>query len=168
MKTSLEIPAPVPFDFVATACSHGWVVLAPNAWDEKKQVLRRVERLHTGKVVSLSVTNSALTPFARQCRVQSLGPLFAMVYGRCNVARRCGGRAAISQASRLRTSKQIANILYKIGVILGVFTQRRPVRRHPVVRPPLPLRPFVFARVRNHTKNLSRFLCPSRIPCGPL
>jgi len=55
MRTTLELTTRPPFDFAGTAYSHGWVVLAPNDWDEQRQVLRRVERLGTGKVVSLRV-----------------------------------------------------------------------------------------------------------------
>ena len=58
MKTTLDIPAQAPLDFAGTAYSHGWVVLAPNTWDEDEQVLRRVENLGTGKMVSLSISGS--------------------------------------------------------------------------------------------------------------
>lgn len=55
MRTRLQlVPAP-PFDFRGTASSHGWVVLAPNEWDRNTGVLQRVERLPSGKVVSLAI-----------------------------------------------------------------------------------------------------------------
>ena len=65
MQTILTLPAQAPFDFAGTAYSHGWVVLAPNVWDEHGQILRRVERLGTGKVVGLSVSGSGGTRKAK-------------------------------------------------------------------------------------------------------
>ena len=55
----LSIAPPPPFDFQANACSNGWVVLAPNAWDSERSTLQRVERLGTGKVVFLLISGSA-------------------------------------------------------------------------------------------------------------
>jgi 3-methyladenine DNA glycosylase/8-oxoguanine DNA glycosylase len=54
----LSISPKPPFSFEYTACSHGWVALAPNHWDPECRALRRVERLSTGKVVSLSLTGT--------------------------------------------------------------------------------------------------------------
>jgi 3-methyladenine DNA glycosylase/8-oxoguanine DNA glycosylase len=56
MKTHLEIAVSGPFDFANAAYSHGWVVLAPNAWDPTRETLSRVEELASGKVVSLVVS----------------------------------------------------------------------------------------------------------------
>jgi hypothetical protein len=39
-----------------TAYSHGWVVLAPNAWDEQRHAVQRVQRLDDGKVVHLDIS----------------------------------------------------------------------------------------------------------------
>jgi 3-methyladenine DNA glycosylase/8-oxoguanine DNA glycosylase len=55
MRTPLALTPKAPFDFANTAYSHGWVVLAPNAWDTEKHVVTRVERLSSGKVVTLTV-----------------------------------------------------------------------------------------------------------------
>lgn len=56
VKTSLLSISPAPpFDFFHTVCSHGWVSLHPNAWDEARQTLKRVERLSNGQVVLLDV-----------------------------------------------------------------------------------------------------------------
>ena len=45
-----------PFDFKATANSHGWVVLAPNSWDPDLEAVSRVERLSSGQVVLLEIS----------------------------------------------------------------------------------------------------------------
>ncbi|MBN1935239.1 MAG: DNA-3-methyladenine glycosylase 2 family protein [Anaerolineae bacterium] len=50
-------PAP-PFHFGFTAYSHGWVVLAPNAWDDEHKAVCRVQHLGSGQVVRLYVTGS--------------------------------------------------------------------------------------------------------------
>lgn len=50
-------PAP-PFHFGFTAYSHGWVVLAPNAWDGERKAVRRVQHLNSGQVVRVQVTGS--------------------------------------------------------------------------------------------------------------
>jgi 3-methyladenine DNA glycosylase/8-oxoguanine DNA glycosylase len=65
MKTTLNIPAQAPFDFAGTAFSHGWVVLAPNTWDENEQVLNRVENLGQRKIVSLSISGTGAPTAAR-------------------------------------------------------------------------------------------------------
>jgi 3-methyladenine DNA glycosylase/8-oxoguanine DNA glycosylase len=44
-----------PFDFSRTAYSHGWIVLAPNTWDKEKELMRRIHRLKSGKVVKLEI-----------------------------------------------------------------------------------------------------------------
>ncbi len=55
-NTRLSITPPPPFDFENTASSHGWVVLAPNAWDKERCVVRRVERLKSGNVIHLHIS----------------------------------------------------------------------------------------------------------------
>ncbi|MCY4587153.1 MAG: hypothetical protein OXB98_14045 [Bryobacterales bacterium] len=55
MLTRLQLSPAPPFDFRGTAHSHGWVVLAPNEWDRDAGILRRVERLCSGRVVSLCI-----------------------------------------------------------------------------------------------------------------
>lgn len=55
MHCELLLTAPAPFDFVNTAYSHGWVVLAPNSWDPESATLRRVERLSSGVAVRLAI-----------------------------------------------------------------------------------------------------------------
>jgi 3-methyladenine DNA glycosylase/8-oxoguanine DNA glycosylase len=57
--TRITIHPTAPFNFEATAYSHGWSVLAPNAWDKERQALRRVHRLQQGPVVLLDVQGSA-------------------------------------------------------------------------------------------------------------
>lgn len=53
--TRLEVPAPSPFHFVHTARSHGWVMLAPNAWDAGREAVVRVHGLGSGGVVRLEM-----------------------------------------------------------------------------------------------------------------
>ncbi len=55
MRTRLQLVPTPPFDFQGTAYSHGWVVLAPNEWNRDTGVLQRVERLPSGKVISLTI-----------------------------------------------------------------------------------------------------------------
>ncbi len=56
MNTSiLRFRLPAPFDFRATAYSHGWVVLAPNSWDDETEIVERVLRLDSGTVVRVKV-----------------------------------------------------------------------------------------------------------------
>ena len=55
MLTRLQLTPAPPFDFRGTARSHGWIVLAPNEWDHDAGILRRVERLRSGKIVSLRI-----------------------------------------------------------------------------------------------------------------
>jgi 3-methyladenine DNA glycosylase/8-oxoguanine DNA glycosylase len=49
----LTLAARPPFIFDTTVRSHGWYQLAPSLWDEDKQVLRRAERLSSGRVIGL-------------------------------------------------------------------------------------------------------------------
>jgi 3-methyladenine DNA glycosylase/8-oxoguanine DNA glycosylase len=53
--TRFALAPDAPFDFEGTAYSHGWVVLAPNDWDEDTSTLRRVHRLPSGRVVLLEL-----------------------------------------------------------------------------------------------------------------
>jgi 3-methyladenine DNA glycosylase/8-oxoguanine DNA glycosylase len=54
-STRFVLAPDAPFDFEGTAYSHGWVVLAPNAWDESTRTMHRVHRLATGRVVRLAL-----------------------------------------------------------------------------------------------------------------
>lgn len=58
MRTKLLIAPKPPFDFERAVRSHGWVALAPNAWDGERQALRRIERLHSGQVVVLTISGT--------------------------------------------------------------------------------------------------------------
>ncbi len=53
--TELSITPLQPFDFYATAYSHGWVVLAPNRWDATAHRVQRPQRLDSGEVVLLDI-----------------------------------------------------------------------------------------------------------------
>jgi 3-methyladenine DNA glycosylase/8-oxoguanine DNA glycosylase len=55
LTISLQEPAPLPFDFEAAACSHGWMALSPFAWDAASATLARVHQLNSGKVVRLGM-----------------------------------------------------------------------------------------------------------------
>ena len=57
-RTHLFITPLPPFNFDFTAYSHGWVVLAPNAWDGARHAVQRVERLSTGNIVQLDITGA--------------------------------------------------------------------------------------------------------------
>jgi 3-methyladenine DNA glycosylase/8-oxoguanine DNA glycosylase len=56
--TRLTLAPQPPFDFAATAFSHGWAMLAPTSWDKEDQALGRVEPLASGRVVALRVTGA--------------------------------------------------------------------------------------------------------------
>jgi 3-methyladenine DNA glycosylase/8-oxoguanine DNA glycosylase len=47
-----------PFIFYTTVHSHGWYQLAPSLWDEETRVLRRAERLSSGRVISLALSGA--------------------------------------------------------------------------------------------------------------
>ncbi len=55
MQTVLHLTPPAPFDFAGTAYSHGWVVLAPNAWIEDSRAMTPVDQLGGGNVVLLEI-----------------------------------------------------------------------------------------------------------------
>lgn len=57
----LALRPEAPFDFAATAYSHGWVVLAPNEWEGETETVRRVHRLEGGTVVLLEMRASPET-----------------------------------------------------------------------------------------------------------
>lgn len=56
--TRISTAAPTPFDFAGTVYSHGWAVLDPNRWDDRRLSLTRTARLGPGRVVHLSATGS--------------------------------------------------------------------------------------------------------------
>lgn len=66
-----------PFDFEGTAYSHGWVVLAPNEWDEGACTLRRVHRLPSGRVVLLGLSRAESAAGGVSVRVEHRGRLAA-------------------------------------------------------------------------------------------
>lgn len=51
----IEIEVKQPYAFAASVRDHGWVALAPYRWFEEQEVLQRVERLRSGKVVLLRI-----------------------------------------------------------------------------------------------------------------
>lgn len=53
------LPATPPFSFSAVVKSHGWVQLAPFSFNEDRQVLSYVERLSSGRVTELALTEAA-------------------------------------------------------------------------------------------------------------
>ncbi len=55
----LVLPACFPFQFRSVIRSHGWYQLAPFEWDEAGGVFRTVERLNSGRVVTLKITFAA-------------------------------------------------------------------------------------------------------------
>ncbi len=61
MKTVLRLTPRAPFDFAGTAVSHGWIVLAPNAWDREHDTMTRTERLASGRVVLLRISGEGST-----------------------------------------------------------------------------------------------------------
>lgn len=58
MTTRLTLTPQPPFNFEATAYSHGWAMLAPTRWDADGKVLNRVERLDGGRVVALAISGA--------------------------------------------------------------------------------------------------------------
>lgn len=58
-STRFSMQTPDPFQFAETAYSHGWVVLAPNAWDEGLETVERIHMLDSGRVVRLILAASA-------------------------------------------------------------------------------------------------------------
>jgi 3-methyladenine DNA glycosylase/8-oxoguanine DNA glycosylase len=50
---NLQLPAHPPFSLTATARSHGWWQLLPFGWDACAEMLTRIERLSTGRVVEI-------------------------------------------------------------------------------------------------------------------
>lgn len=69
-------PTP-PFDFIASATSHGWLVLHPNSWDEDTKTLQRAERLSehlgSGKVVRLRIYGGG-SPLQPQIEIDADSP----------------------------------------------------------------------------------------------
>lgn len=52
----LNIPARPPFRFLSVVKSHGWVQLAPFAFDEQSSVLTYIDRLSNGRVLEYRIT----------------------------------------------------------------------------------------------------------------
>jgi len=87
----LTIETPTPFSLEQTVLLHGWVWLAPYAWDEARQALQRWEELPSGRVVRLTITQpkasrvavaveppTPLTPEDRQAIVQRVRRALAL------------------------------------------------------------------------------------------
>ncbi|MCJ7773988.1 MAG: hypothetical protein MUP22_12745 [Desulfobacterales bacterium] len=58
MHTKITISVQKPFDLSSALCSHGWVDLLPNIYDEKGSAFTRTHKLSTGTVVHFQVTSS--------------------------------------------------------------------------------------------------------------
>ena len=69
-------PVTSPFDFRATATSHGWAALRPFSWDAAAGTLHRTQRLGNGTVVNLLLyaTSNGSAP-AVNISVESIAPL---------------------------------------------------------------------------------------------
>jgi 3-methyladenine DNA glycosylase/8-oxoguanine DNA glycosylase len=80
-SSDLRLAPDAPFDFEGTAYSHGWVVLAPNAWEEDTATLRRVHRLASGRVVLLEIARSEAAGEGVSVRVEHRGRLTARERG---------------------------------------------------------------------------------------
>jgi len=72
--TSLSIVPPTSFSFELTVCSHGWLVLAPNAWDHHKKLLARPMRLSDGEIVLVSMCE-ALGGKEQAVQIEAKSPL---------------------------------------------------------------------------------------------
>ncbi len=72
-RIRLSLPVQAPFDFQATAYSHGWAVLAPNVWRDAEKTLETVVRLPTGPVVRLSIKSGG-RPAAPRIQIHVLAP----------------------------------------------------------------------------------------------
>ncbi len=55
--THFDLPARAPFRFESVVKSHGWYQLAPFEWNDDTKTLRTVERLASGRVVSVGFTS---------------------------------------------------------------------------------------------------------------
>lgn len=53
----LQLSIPQPYHFKASLNSYGWIALAPCRWDDENAAFQRVERLSSGQVVMLTVTD---------------------------------------------------------------------------------------------------------------
>jgi len=70
---SLQIPVPQPFAFRETVISHGWYVLAPFQWNERKETLLRTELLG-GSAVDLSIRYRGKLIVESDCDLRALRP----------------------------------------------------------------------------------------------
>ena len=57
-NTNFYITKTKPFNFMAAASSHGWILLAPNQWNPETKKVGRVEQTPEGQVVRLSLSAS--------------------------------------------------------------------------------------------------------------
>jgi 3-methyladenine DNA glycosylase/8-oxoguanine DNA glycosylase len=79
LTISLKEPAPIPFDFEATARAHGWAALRPFEWDAPSISLARIHRLSSGKVIRLQLGEGQANGSAPliQIEVETIEPLTA-------------------------------------------------------------------------------------------
>lgn len=75
--TILTVKTPAKFSFELTVCSHGWLVLAPNVWSQKRKLLTRPVRLADGKIVILSMSEAPRPDHAVRIEVHEMGGLTA-------------------------------------------------------------------------------------------
>lgn len=73
--TRLRLDPRAPFDFEGTAYSHGWVVLAPNHWDEAMGTMERIQRLPSGRIVRLVLAAAPGSPGGVAIEVEHRGRL---------------------------------------------------------------------------------------------
>ncbi len=55
---TITLATPAAFRFRQTVCSHGWCLLPPFSYDDRERVLRRVEKLATGRAVRLCISST--------------------------------------------------------------------------------------------------------------
>ncbi len=67
MPTRFELPGRPPYSFDAVVQSHGWVQLSPFSWNQDDRTMQYVDRLASGRVVSLLVRDA---PGGAQVSVQ--------------------------------------------------------------------------------------------------
>lgn len=58
LSTEILLKPEPPFHFEYAAHSHGWSVLSPNMWFEDQTMLQRLQKLSSGKVVMLQLSDS--------------------------------------------------------------------------------------------------------------
>lgn len=75
-QSNLSLKINPPFNFRQTVCSHGWKSLAPNIWDDERNILSRPEHLSSDKIVMLHIRSAEKNKTAEiQINVHHTGPL---------------------------------------------------------------------------------------------